>query len=95
MCPRLHPPPPPDTRRSGRYGPPRALGGSGGALGKEGEVGLSGLPEGVAPWLGSPADGRLQLLLDVRRDTQHGLGGLGLEVIRAEDAMRGLGLSQR
>ena len=59
----INTPHPPDTRRSGRYGPPRALGGSGGALGKEGEEGLSGLPEGVAPWLGSPADGRLQLLL--------------------------------
>ena len=94
VCPRLTLPTP-DTRRSGRYGPPRALGGSGGALGKEGEERLSGLPGGrcavarvASRW--SPA-----AAADVRHDTQYGIGSLGLEIIRAEDAMRGLGLSQR
>ena len=94
MCPAINAPHL-TTRRSGRYGPPRARG-SGGALGKEGEEGLSGLPGDVAPWLGLAADGRLQLQLPfARRDTQMAFGGLGLEMITAEDARRGLGLSQR
>ena len=73
----------------------RAPAGSGGALGKEGEEGLSGLPGGrcavarvASRW--SPA-----AAADARRDTQMAFGGLGLEMIREEDARRGLGLSQR
>ena len=93
MCPRLTLPTPPthvDLEGMALRAPSGAVVGRSGRKGKRDCRGCQDCAVARVASRWSPA-----AAADVRHDTQYGIGGLGLEMIRAEDAMRGLGLSQR